>query len=970
MNLRSFSPILLAVGLSAASLWLVARSAPAAPQGGGSIAYGQTITDTISAGGVITYTFTGVISDQVLIRAIDLPDVSGFETQITVRRSDNSQLCTNWSYTLLDFTCTLDASGTHTLVVNDLSNNATATIQIHLQRTNVAAGAVGLAYGDLVTGTLGLAPGVNAYTFSGVVSETVLLRLRDMSGTALYPQARVYRPDGTLRCGTFGDPYAELTCVLDATGTHTLLVGDYYGSTAGTYRLSMQRTSNVTNPPPVALAYGDTVSATLSATLETDVYTFSGAAGERMLIRLLDLPEVSNLEMQFWLYRPNGTVLCGSWSYTLAELACLLDASGTHTLLVGDLYGDLVGSYRLHLQRLNPPASAAPLAYGDLVTGTLGLAPGVNGYTFSGVVSETVLLRLRDVSGTALYPQVWVYRPDGTLRCGTIGDPYAELTCVLDTTGTHTLLVGDLYGSTAGTYRLNVQRTNNVTNPPPVGLAYGDVVSTTLGATLETDVYTFTGAPGEQALIRLLDLPDVSSLEMQFWLYRPNGTLVCSGWGYNRAELLCTLDAAGTYTLVVGDLYGDSLGAYRLYLQRTNPPANPPPTPIAYGSLVTGTVANPISSAAFSFNGAAGEPVLIRLLDVSGSAFFGEVTLYGPNGAQVCNTYGDPLAEGLCTLNANGVHVILVDDLYLVTPGSFRLFIQRVNNPANPPATLIGYGDVVDSALSTPPAATAFTFNAASGETIFLRALDVSATALGPLLRVYRPDGSLLCNNWGDPLVELQCTTNVAGPHTLLVMDINNASAGPFRLWLQRVTGPANPAATPIVYGSLVTASLPISVGMNTYSFSGAAGDAVLVRMLDTTGTAFYPLARIYRPDGTPICTLTYDPLADGLCVLTATGTHHLFAGDWYGASPGAYRLFLQRVNGPQNPPALPISFGDTVAGSLPVSPTLNTYSFNANGGDRLLIRLLDTSASTFYSGAFFAGRKSSARAARAENQQ
>lgn len=63
------------------------------------------------------------------------------------------------------------------------------------------------------------------------------------------------------------------------------------------------------------------------------------------------------LDAQPEMLRPNGTTLCES--IISDELACLLDASGTHTILVRDLSGKDTGTYQVSLLCLTPACGSS-----------------------------------------------------------------------------------------------------------------------------------------------------------------------------------------------------------------------------------------------------------------------------------------------------------------------------------------------------------------------------------------------------------------------------------------------------------------------------------------------------------------------------------------------------------------------------------------------------------------------------------
>ena len=57
-----------------------------------------------------------------------------------------------------------------------------------------------------------------------------------------------------------------------------------------------------------------------------------------------------------------------------------------------------------------------------------------------------------------------------------------------------------------------------------------------------------------------------------------------------------------------------------------------------------------------------------------------------------------------------------------------------------------------------------------------------------------------------------------------------------------------------IEFGQTVQCSITVVGTKVSLTFGANAGDRVRIRMLDTSGTAFYPRWWLYRPDGTDVC--------------------------------------------------------------------------------------------------------------------
>jgi hypothetical protein len=312
--------------------------------------------------------------------------------------------------------------------------------------------AISLSYGQTVTGTIATPGQVVTYTFTASAGDVLLFRLRDNG--ALAPEVRLYAPDDTLLGSDWSYDYVEMTETLVVPGTYTILVSDHFGTGTDDYLLHLQRLNGPTDPVPIA--YGQTLTGTISVGIEMDVYTFAANAGDVLLFRLHDngalAPEVR-------LYASDGSLLTSDWSYDYIEINQTLSASDTYTLLVGDHFGTGTGDYSLHLQRLNGPANATPIAYGQTLTGTVALMAEMDAYTFTAGAGDVVLAGMSDNDASFDFdPEIRLYAPDGSLLTSNWSYDHVAITQTLSSPGDYTLLAGDYGGTDTGDYTLALNR--------------------------------------------------------------------------------------------------------------------------------------------------------------------------------------------------------------------------------------------------------------------------------------------------------------------------------------------------------------------------------------------------------------------------------------------------------------------------------------------------------------------------------
>jgi len=200
------------------------------------------------------------------------------------------------------------------------------------------------------------------------------------------------------------------------------------------------------------MSYGDLQSGGLAAS-ELDVFSFSGTSGDEVLVRLAETSSL--LEPKFRVFAPDNSEVCTLTAGAFAELQCSLTQTGTHHVFVEDGGGLDSGNYNLHLQRINGPANATPIAVGGSDSGNIGAAAAMNAYSFTGVLNDSITFRVTGTSGT-LDPKFRVYTPSNSLLCQDADTAVAEFTCSIGANGTHHIFVEDNGATDTGNYTLEL----------------------------------------------------------------------------------------------------------------------------------------------------------------------------------------------------------------------------------------------------------------------------------------------------------------------------------------------------------------------------------------------------------------------------------------------------------------------------------------------------------------------------------
>jgi hypothetical protein len=423
----------------------------------------------------------------------------------------------------------------------------------------------------------------------------------------------------------------------------------------------------------IEVEFGEVNSGNVVTPSQVNTYSVCATAGD--MIRL-DISRTSgDFNPNVFVYRPDGTQLCSQWtSGSSLTLLCTLDVSGAYVILIGDWALNHTGGYGFYLQRLNNPGRPAPVNFSDVVPATITSIVEHDTYTVSGAAGDVVRLDISRTNGS-FNPNVFVYRPDGTQLCSQWTSGLSlTLVCTLDVSGTHVILIGDWALNHTGGYGVYLQRLNNPSHPAPVN--FSDVVPATITSIVEHDTYTVSGAAGD--VVRLDISRTSGSFNPNVFVYRPDGTQLCSEWTSGLSlTLVCTLDVSGTHVILIGDWALNHTGGYGFYLQRLNNPSHP--VPIAYGDFVAATITSIVEHVTYNFGGATGDTIRLNISRNSGS-FNPNVFVYRPDGTQLCSQWTSGLSLTLeCTLDASGTHIILIGDWALNHTGGYEMSFTKLN---------------------------------------------------------------------------------------------------------------------------------------------------------------------------------------------------------------------------------------------------------------------------------------------------
>ncbi len=247
------------------------------------------------------------------------------------------------------------------------------------------------------------------------------------------------------------------------------------------------------------------------------------------------------------------------------------------------------------------------------------------------------------------------------------------MTLQLPSTGTYTLLTGDNFGDGIGTFGLFIQRTNNAGNAEPI--AFGETKSGAITKPAEIKNYTFEANAGDTIYSRM---SSSWSSGPQIRLYAPNGTQIAvstSSLTSTATDMTLQLPSTGTYTLLTGDNFGDGIGTFGLFIQRTNNAGNA--EPIAFGETKSGAITKPAEIKNYTFEANAGDTVYSRMSSSWSSG--PQIRLYAPNGTQIAvstSSLTSTATDMTLQLPSTGTYSLLAGDNFGDAIGTYGLYLQ------------------------------------------------------------------------------------------------------------------------------------------------------------------------------------------------------------------------------------------------------------------------------------------------------
>jgi hypothetical protein len=792
---------------------------------------------------------------------------------------------------------TLPESGTYRLLFDGRDGT---TDNYGFQLIDVSAAPV-LPAETLTSGTLNPGKAIQYYQFTGNQGDRLYLDSQTTNSNAAW---HLYGP-GNQEILYAEDLRQDREIVLPGSGTYFLMLR---GESDIPINYTIQSIVTATTPAPSidqtrALRFSEITDGVIASAGQTNTYTFTGTANQRLSFDSLSRANDRNI-LSATVYSPSGQVVVGHNFWDDDPGAFMLQESGTYRIVI-DGSGENTGSYSFRLLNF---ADATTVNLDTGFSGNLGSSKQETQlYRFTGQQDQKVYIDRLDGDQNNRYA---LYAPDGQqllfhfsgngtrLLYQSLGWDYDLVT--LPSSGEYTLAVIGNGGS-------NPNYSFNLITPELVATTYtlGSTVSESISEIGETDFYTFTGSAGQQLFYDALggDSFNVS-------LYSPTGQVIYSGNTDSRSDrgpdAGLTLAVNGTYRLAI-DGVGDSTGNYRFRLldKAVAPVVN-------LDTTISGAFDNnALGSAAYRFN-----LTSKQFIYVDAQAGDGAWNIYGPGG-QLINS-GRLWEDREFDLDAG--EYLLVMQGYGSNPNySLRLVAPKLS------VVPIQFGQTISSSISEAGERDTYTFTGKIGQQLLYDALGGEHFGISlqdPTGRVIYPglyQFGIATDSLNDRGPDAGLTLSMDGTYRITIDAVGgNTGNYQFRL-LDKATSPVLPLNSDIT-GTFDNNAL----GSVSYRFNLSNRQYLYFDGNESQRANW----RIFGPSGQQV------------------NSEYFFFGDKeFWLDPGEYFLTLQTLETnpnfqfhlatPQlNSATLPL--GNLLNGSIAVRGEQDTYTFNGTVGQRI----------------------------------
>jgi hypothetical protein len=284
--------------------------------------------------------------------------------------------------------------------------------------------------------------------------------IRDASGA-------IVEDDGDLcQTETYYD-VANFMCKAPDTGSYSIMVYSVATDRIGKYNLRLQRMNNPVGA--VSLEFAQTVDGSIDAVAEYKYYTFSAEADD--IVRVTVVRTRGDLAPSFIIRDASGywvkddDTWCQTETYyDVANFLCRVPDSGGYSIMIYSAASDRTGRYSLRLQRMNNPAGAEVVEFGQTINGSIDTVAEYKYYTFAAEADDAVRVTVVRTRGDlapsfAIWDALGYWVKDDSTWCQT--ETYydtAEFVCNVPDKGNYSIMVYSAPADRTGKYTLTLSK--------------------------------------------------------------------------------------------------------------------------------------------------------------------------------------------------------------------------------------------------------------------------------------------------------------------------------------------------------------------------------------------------------------------------------------------------------------------------------------------------------------------------------
>jgi len=686
------------------------------------------------------------------------------------------------------------------------------------------------------------------YTFNANEGDNIYISCLATTGN-VRPRVEIFKLQGSGRGEKiFSDIAIAVTksatgfVSLPQTGRFLIVISDAQYSQTGRYILTLR---NLTNPADIGtIAFGQTKQAEISTLTEIDLHSFTTERNDRLLITFAQTAgDLSGLHLSVLDSKGNSLISrpipVGN---NISVEFGLNGESQDNRYIIAVYYDGLCGRsrYNITLQRLNNPARANPVNFGETISDTISQPSAINTYFFT-IQQDTHLFIPFATRENYLRPYVALYDKNGNKIVDASGVTGSiSKTLISSQSDKYFLVIYDTSYSQTGSYAFSLQRLDSpqgaielAVNEPQVASITNPAAINAFKLTVESPVFLSVEINRTTGLIQ--PYIEVYTPQLNLLDYR---TIFSAGSSFSLV-----FPEAGTYYIYVRDDIYSRNGSYSIELKSDI-------TSISFGTTATGRI-SAISNPAdyYAFSAEEGDCIYITFGKTTGN-LQPHVRLFDDRGGLIGSEYSNFIMGGgsylFIELEKGGEFILSISDYNQAGSGDYAFTLQRLNNPGG--AEILNFGQVTTARISTPTAINVYSFQAQEGDYILMPFAKVGIGDFCPYVAIYDEEGNKIREKSATSTASISHRFSRTGRYTIVIHDTGYTNTGSYSFTIQRLNNPGG--AEELTVGEMEN-RISSHVQIHSFILTGQRDDEVSFEVARITGYRdFSPYLCIYDESG------------------------------------------------------------------------------------------------------------------------